>query len=804
MSNHDELWAKSGVQSQPGETLVAHTLRVVRLLAELRQRAPFLADLCGEPRLWHRLALAAALHDLGKADPRFQSMLREAHLPGRQPSYDQRHEVVSLAWVDWVLGDDPHQDRPMIAAAIAAHHKDINVIATKYNLGSAWRPTTNIEDLINPIPHDVFRRGADLLREEIIPQIRSWGLLDTSWQPSAEWPPSTQAHQLAIESVKRALRVYEEWYQALETHPDPRQRLLGQLTRGLLVLADHAGSAGESLRRLPSWHNLDLLPDQNAYPHQTACAQTSGHAILIAPTGSGKTEAALLWAARQYEQIQGQPPLFYVLPYKASMNAMRQRLIETFAANPDHITLADQERVTLQHSSAVQALYAELMNRDDGPSGLSHRQAERLAKKQANLARLHLSPIRVLSPYQLLRAAYQLPGHEPIWTDAAGSLFVFDEIHAYDPVRLGRILAMLGYLVKDLGAKAFVMTATMPTPVQQMIEQILDHPTKIMASEQTYAEFRRHRLGIRESNLFDPKIIEEIVDCAQSGLAVLVVTTTVGRAQRMHQLLKERLAQIPVELLHSRFTAADRNRKEQLLRKLVSTKKLGNREQQVVLVATQIVEVSLDVDFDVLYSDPAPLECLVQRFGRVNRSRRPRLCDVVVCGSVQDAQPVYDPRLVDVALSLLRQAVASGETALDEQRIQVWLDAIYQGEIGQRLASQLAISAREFRSQVLSALVPFQSQADLEELFYQMFDGTEVLPHSLVSEYRELIDHRPLEASTLTVPLSGRQLDKLRRASRLSHPKNYNLPPNTPYVVQADYSSDLGLMLDVAAQDDST
>lgn len=804
MSKYDDLWAKSGAQNQPGETLVAHTLRVVRLLVELQQRAPFLVDLSGEPRLWHRLALAAALHDLGKVDPRFQRMLREQEAPVRHQSYDQRHEVISLAWLDWLLGVDSHHDRPMIAAAIASHHKDINIITTKYNLGSDWRPTTNIEDLMSVIPSDVFSRGADLLREEIIPQIRYWGLLDRYWQTPAEWPLSPQTHQLAINSVKRALRAYEEWYQILETKPDPQQRLLGQLTRGLLLLADHAGSAGESLRKLPAFCQHDLLSNKSYYPHQTACAQTSGHAILIAPTGSGKTEAALLWATQQYEQIQGQPPLFYVLPYKASMNAMRQRLIETFAANPDRVTVAEQERVALQHSSAIQALYAELMNRDEGPNGLSHRQAEWLAKKQANLARLHLSPIRVLSPYQLLRAAYQLPGHEAIWTDAAGGLFIFDEIHAYDPRRLGRILATLRYLVKDLGARAFIMTATMPSPVLQMIEQILDYPTKIIASEQTYTEFRRHRLGIRESNLFDPNIIEEIVHCAQSGLAVLVVTTTVGRAQRMHQLLKERVAQIHVELLHSRFTAADRNRKEQLLHKLVSTKKLGNREQQVVLVATQVVEVSLDVDFDVLYSDPAPLECLVQRFGRVNRSRRPRLCDVVVCGDVEDAQPVYDRSLVDVALSLLRKAVASGESALDEQRIQVWLDAVYQGSIGRRLANELEISAREFRTQVLSALVPFTSQADLEECFYRTFDGTEILPYSLLSEYQELIENRPLEASTLTVPISGRQLDRLRRTKRLSHPKSYNLPPNSPYVVLADYSSDLGLMLDLTARDDNT
>src|SRR5207253_1252122 len=92
-------------------------------------------------------------------------------------------------------------------------------------------------------------------------------------------------------------------------------------------------------------------------PHQDTCARTDGHAILVAPTGSGKTEAALLWAARQREQSREKPVIFYVLPYRASLNAMRARVEKKYA-----VPLGS---VVLQHAGATTALYDALLERKE-------------------------------------------------------------------------------------------------------------------------------------------------------------------------------------------------------------------------------------------------------------------------------------------------------------------------------------------------------------------------------------------------------------------------------------------------------
>lgn len=776
-----------------GETLVAHTLEVVGRVARLRERSPFLPQLSGDPRFWHRLGLAAALHDLGKADPRFQSMLRVTPSWQRgRSSYDQRHEVVSLAWLDWALGDDPSGDRCWIAAVIASHHRDFSTITAKYSLGTEWEPSSNIADLLAGIPQECFSSTAALFLDTILPEVRTFGLLDPDWPSPPRWEQGVNDRQRAEQSIRRNLRCWESW---MQSEQDERSRRLGLLCRGVILLSDHAASAHEEFRRLEALHSITettrrLAPTKGKsfYPHQDEAAETMGHAILVAPTGSGKTEAALRWAARQYAGMAGHPPLFYVLPFKASMNAMQARLVEKLTDSKTHAN--ESELVALQHSSALQVLYHQLMASDDRRSS---GQAEWIARRQQNLARLHTTPIRVLSPYQLLRAAYQLKGHEAIWADAAGGLFIFDEIHAYEPQKLARILEMLRFLVDRLGARAFVMTATMPEPVRKRIAEILGEARVIPAEEETFTKFRRHRLRLCETGLLEDATVSQIVERAKAREAVLCVATTVARAQQLRGKLQTALGtSTKVRLLHGRFTGEDRSEKESELRDLVSTRLCGKRPEQAVLVATQVVEVSLDVDFDVLFSDPAPLEALLQRFGRVNRSLRATPCDVIVCTRAEDANPVYEPEYVVAAIEALRQA---DHQIIDERDVQTWLDQVYEGAIGARLGRHIEQASHEFNKAVLSQLLPFDTRDDLEDMFLQQFEGAEVLPEARVATYRDYLESKPLACGGLSVPVTRRQYLRLERNRQLVRPQEVGLPTKAPMIAKVPYNAEFGLML---------
>jgi CRISPR-associated endonuclease/helicase Cas3 len=209
----------------------------------------------------------------------------------------------------------------------------------------------------------------------------------------------------------------------------------------------------------------------------------------------------------------------------------------------------------------------------------------------------------------------------------------------------------------------------------------------------------------------------------------------------------------------------------------------------VLVVATQVVEVSLNLDLDTIFSDPAPLEALVQRFGRVNRNRRIPLSPVHVFCEPEDGQRVYEPGLVASALAVLRDADGR---PVDESAVQGWLDRIYSGEVLAEWEARYHQAASEFRRAFLATLRPFQSDPDAEERFERLFDGTEVLPMSLVDEYQSLHDaDDPLGASQLLVPISWRRSHALARAGRLQ-PARKGMPP----IVDARYDEELGLIFE--------
>jgi len=767
-----DIWAKSPPQpGAAGETLQRHTRRTWENFLSCRERAPALHQLCGAPRLWLRAALAVLLHDVGKCCAGFQAMLRG------QASFRERHEVLSVAALSALVGDLSSEDLPWVAAAILSHHEDLPAINARYRPKDEF---LNLPDglsvLASELTADFYRLASELVKEELLPR-----LVETEFAELATTLANCTAlkPEDPVERTRQLMNRIFDLYRRIEAgHYQSAEALAGRLLRGLLVIADHSASAHVSIgycERLASTAGLltalQRRPEE-LFEHQRSAMAVAGNAILIAPTGSGKTEAGLLWAAAQMGQAGGRPVLFYVLPYQASLNAMRQRL---------GLVLGDQH-VALQHSHALQALYKAFAARDYSPQ-----EAERLARREAAVARLHAAPVKLLTPYQLLRGAFQLRGHEAIWAEAACSLMILDELHAYEPRRLGMILAVLAHLSRDLGARLLVMSATLPERLVRLLQEALGRLEVIRSSAQTFAQFRRHRLFLVNDDLLSDSVLERAAADWRSGLSVLMVCNTVRRAQQLWSRMIQQAGE-RVMLLHGRFHAEDRSDKEVRLLRL----RTQGQPQPSLLVSTQVVEVSLDIDFDVLYSDPAPLEALIQRFGRVNRRRLCRERNVFVSASLPAASPIYDGEAVRLALEAL---APFDRGLLDEQRLQGGLDGVYSGQFGQTWEASVRKAWREFERDVLASLKPFRSDDRLEEMFERIFDGIEVLPAGLWPHYRELSESEPLRAPGLLVPITSRQYRMLKAAGRLRWEQGV-------CVADCPYSSELGLELPSQALDD--
>jgi len=190
-----------------------------------------------------------------------------------------------------------------------------------------------------------------------------------------------------------------------------------------------------------------------------------------------------------------------------------------------------------------------------------------------------------------------------------------------------------------------------------------------------------------------------------------------------------------------------------------------------------------DIDLATIFSDPAPLEALIQRFGRINRRRlQPGLAPVHVFREPSDGQHVYDEGLVRASLEILERA--SGNP-IDEAELGGWLDSIYEGDARKDWENTFGKSLREGQS-ILRGLCPFQSDESLADLFDAAFDSVEILPADFLPEYDHLREDAPIRASELLVPISDRRRRQLWRDGRIR-------PRTQPPVVDVPYSSEIGL-----------
>ncbi|MCL4830654.1 MAG: CRISPR-associated helicase Cas3' [Caldilinea sp.] len=772
----EDVWAKSPEKGAGGapESLAQHTWYVLERLADLIRLRPGLPEALGAPRLWHILFWSVMIHDFGKAATGFQARLRGGE------RWPHRHEVLSLAFMDWIAGGFSQDEQMWVAAAVASHHRDARDIQEAY----AQPDDLEGDQLVELV--------AQLPKKSIAGMWRWLSECSTNWIASLELdkagvmplrlPEISEATMSVTDKgaqrIYHWLKVYRQLIKKLEKSNDSAL-IIGTLAlRGHIINADQSGSAHAGAPPRTTFDADFVLNSQGIdrtrlFSHQQEAGAILGSAILVAPTGSGKTEAAQLWAARQAGE-GALTRLFYTLPYQASMNAMKLRLEESYG----------EQHVGIQHGRSLLALYRFMLEKDYDP-----KRAAREARWSRNLAKLNYQPVRVFSPYQMLKGMYQLKGYEALLIDYHGAAFIFDEIHAYEVKRLAMILKTIEYLRTHYNARFLVMSATFPSLIRQWLRDALGSPAEIVASPNVFASFKRHRLHLLNGELTDFINLQRICRDAQNGKSVLVVCNIVARSQQVYDFLSGVLEPqgIQVLLLHGRFNVRDRLSKEQIVRDAVGSK--SGQRRPIVLVATQAVEVSLDIDLDTIYTDPAPLEPLVQRFGRINRRRLQRnLAPVHVFCGPNDGQGIYDEELVERTLAILDR---ENGRPIDEGAIGQWLDEIYSDEIALRWQTEFDAATQEFEATCVRRLRAFQSDPLLEELFYRAFDSIEVLPNDLYDEFLQLQETDPIRTNELLVPISWRSYHILANRGQVKRGDRC-----MPSVVMTTYNSERGLSFD--------
>jgi CRISPR-associated endonuclease/helicase Cas3 len=630
------LWAKSDRGRSDGRwlPLIAHLLDVAaaaEAIVEREKLAERYAEdlgLTAEAAVpW--LAALVGLHDIGKAFPGFQlqwkrqgrelgrELLERAGYPllrsitdGKQPA----HGVVSHYLLTNLLQRHGLTRRAArdIADALGAHHgfraRHEQVSQVRHKLGSGlW------DEVRTYLCEQVFETvGAVNCPAPTIAKLSGQAFMRLAGLASvADWIGS---------SVKFF----------------PFERSLDDLTAYYHDARKHAQGALELLRwprlesKLPEFDALFGFPPRSLQSKTIGLLQHPGGPTLFlveAPMGEGKTEAAL-YAHLMLQQNLGHRGFYLALPTQATGNAMFDRIVKFLAK----LGLSEPPDLQLIHGAALLDERFEAMKLEVGePRDPEQRVVARewfTHKKQALL-----SPHGVGTVDQGLLSVLNV-GHQfvRLW-GLANRTVIIDEVHAYE-LYTSTLIERLVVWLKALGSSVILLSATLPQEVRTRL--IAAYGGTLPADDQAYPritrvsnqgtkvealEARTLSYEVHEAPLHIEPLATLLRELSEGGGAVGCIVNTVDRAQKLYTALQELPGEAEVRLFHARYPAKQRKDIETWVVGTLGKKTLEPRN--LILIATQVVEQSLDVDFDVLVSDLAPIDLLIQRAGRLHRHDDP-------------------------------------------------------------------------------------------------------------------------------------------------------------------------------------
>ena len=730
-------------KSEPAVTLAQHISDCLNIVKYLRMCFPNI-PVDNKNGFWNTLKIVMILHDSGKCHKEFQKLLCNM----KNEWHNRRHEVFSMYFVENAVIDS--NLKKVIGFAVLGHHKSLEEIRQKLY-------TDYANTGYNPFGETIdYKKDCEGLCKR-----KTWKILNQ------------YGISKSSENVPNIIAITNQYNDFCKRISSDSKYLDYLLLTGFAKQSDHLASAGITRIESASEINVDYIYNFPLYSHQKISSTTIGNAILTSPTGSGKTETSLLWLKNQL-QHNGEGRIFYVLPYTASINAMYERLTAKFGKSE-----SGNEYVGMVHGKLSNYL-DEKFEKDDKSSSESIRTYKEYFKSL-------VPPFKILTPFQLLKHIFGLKGFEKGIAEWAGGYFIFDEIHAYDSDTFAQIIVLLEFCCSKMKANIFIMTATLPTFMKRMMQKAIGTHSEIKADDSVYTKFVRHSISVEKGLLIESicKINEEI----NSGKKVLIVCNTVSQSQEVYRQIEcdDKL------LLHGSFNAEDRARIEQKLQ----------RSDIQVLVGTQAIEVSLDIDYDTIYTEPAPLDALIQRFGRVNRKRKKGIAVCHVFDTANDSDRyIYDNEVVDKTLHILRKIENSG-SVVHENELQDFIDFVYPCYT-EKQQNEYNRTYDTLHHCVMETLRPLNYDEKSEEDFYKQFDGIKVLPVSLSQKYEHYISEKQfIKADGLLTSITKRRFVSLLSPhgdgdiykKTFAFEKDEKVKTDSCWMIKRRYDSELGLLI---------
>lgn len=696
---------------------------------------------------WELLRLACIYHDLGKMNAVFQSCVHR-----KSSSTGMPHGLLSLGFIDVeYLGNEGYSenDIKLLFHAVAYHHeRQINL-----SLDDIYREIGTLTDIFKEF---------------------EYGKL-----PSKYLDP--EFDRMFYTPGKR-------FYESQNNEYFFRYVML----KGLLNRLDYAASA-----EIPVEHRNDFLtasmerlaeswkkenPENGWNELQLHMLEhREENVIIIAQTGMGKTEAGLLWL--------GQGKGFFTLPLKSAINSIYKRIKNNL------VTEDIENRVGLLHSDTLK-IYHEAEK--DGKSKTFYEEPDSQLESYYNSTKQLSLPLTICTLDQIFDFVYRYKGFEPKLATLSYSKIIIDEIQMYSPELVAYLIIGLSYITK-LGGRYAILTATLPGIILDFMKSEGINPPKPVKFTNDRI---RHSVKILEADIDSDESISQMAE-AFCRNKILIICNTIKKSKAVYEKMKERLAECDkgsIHLLHSGFIRQDRNEKEDMI---LEAGKKGSTKCEI-WVSTQLVEASLDIDFDLLFTELSDLNGLFQRMGRCYRHRTLHTdynCFVFTGGSKKCSgvgkNSVIEPMIHELSKTAVKEI--DGKITEDEK-----VDLIENTYSAQRLAGTEYYGRIKQTLQDIKDIPEFEyTKQDVNKMFRDI-DQISVIPQCIYQQYKADI-RKNIE---ILKDKSGNRTDKIeaREAIRdLMVPVQSRLALGTVcsneriengleiIVVDAEYSFDTGI-----------
>jgi CRISPR-associated endonuclease/helicase Cas3 len=584
------------------------------------------------------LVLFVMLHDLGKATPAFQRKVDHATqrllaLGFDFPDSTQAHGEMSAVLVPdaLVAHGVPFELALLVARAVGAHH-------------GAFAESDELNSLDGVLKHMGKRAVWAQARVELVRDLVA--LIGVGAPPQV--PRShEEVHAFAVDLA--GLTTAADWigsnaevFQYVEG-PSDLSEYFQQARR---LAEDAVGQAGFRRSPVAPARSFQALFGKTPWPLHEAMAGllptlAPGSLVIVeAPMGEGKTEAALM----AYDALTGRGAdgLFFALPTQATANQILGR-VERYLTT----SFVASHGLHLVHGgAALSDRYAALKKRAfhptsiDGAAGAGDH-APIADAWFAKSKRALLAPLGVGTVDQALLGVLRAKHHFLRLHGLAGKVIIIDEVHAYDTFT-SSLLARLCEWLRALGGTVMLLSATLSSPQRARLlaaygadppTELPTYPRITIAHEGQCRTVpfasRRSPVEVRLEWKMSDSLPGELAAALKGGGSVAWIVNTVGRAQRLYTAMRELRAQgglpsdLDLRLLHARLPFAERLARERAAETAFGPSgKSTSRPRRALLIGTQVLEQSLDLDFDLMITEVAPVDLVLQRAGRLHRHDR--------------------------------------------------------------------------------------------------------------------------------------------------------------------------------------